>query len=156
MVLISVGGHLGRRDYFVVTHQIFEDSLSDEAQALYSRPLKSASQARPALQPGRGRSRKDDDEESGARGSDFTSSAAESHPSPRLRRIRRLPEARQPKKAEEPLTGRARVPARREGVLKAKGVFSPLIREGSGLREWRIARTRSLPTLGPATPAPLD
>jgi hypothetical protein len=58
--------------------------------------------------------------------------------------------ARQPKKAEEPLTGRARVPARRDGVPEAKGVFSPLIREGSGLRERRIARTRSLPTLGPA------
>ncbi len=38
----------------------FEDSLSDEAQALYCRPLKSASQARRAPQPGRGRSRKDE------------------------------------------------------------------------------------------------
>jgi hypothetical protein len=28
--------------------------------------------------------------------------------------------------------GRARVPARREGVLELNGVFSPLIREGSG------------------------
>jgi hypothetical protein len=41
----------------------FEDSLSDEAQALYCRPLKSASQARGAPQPGRGRSRNDDDED---------------------------------------------------------------------------------------------
>ena len=45
------------------------------------------------------------------------------------------------------LTGRARVPARREGVLEANGVFSRLIGEGSGLREPRIARTRSLPSL---------
>ena len=45
------------------------------------------------------------------------------------------------------LTGRARVPARREGVLEANGVFSRLIEEGSGLREQRIARTRSLPSL---------
>ena len=57
--------------------------------------------------------------------------------------------------AEEPLTGRARclsdvaavygailrpswrsrIPARREGVLEANGVFSRLIGEGSGLRE---------------------
>jgi hypothetical protein len=36
----------------------FEDSLSDVAQALYCRPLKSASRARRAPQPGRGRSRK--------------------------------------------------------------------------------------------------
>jgi hypothetical protein len=41
----------------------FEDSLSDEAQALYCRPLKSASQARRAPPPGHGRSRKDDDED---------------------------------------------------------------------------------------------
>src|ERR1700733_11912364 len=47
-------------------------------------------------------------------------------------------------------TARARVPARREGVLEANRVFSPLIREGSGLREPRIARTRSLPALSPA------
>ena len=40
----------------------FEDSLSDEAQALSCRPLKSASQARRAPQPGCGRSRKDEDE----------------------------------------------------------------------------------------------
>ena len=39
-----------------------EDSLSDEAQALCCRPLKSASQARHAPQPGRWRSRKGDDE----------------------------------------------------------------------------------------------
>ena len=45
------------------------------------------------------------------------------------------------------LTGRVRVPARREGVLEANGVFSRLIGEGSGLREQRIARTRSLPSL---------
>jgi hypothetical protein len=38
----------------------FEDSLSDEALALCCRPLKSASQARRAPQPGRGRSRKDE------------------------------------------------------------------------------------------------
>ncbi len=41
----------------------FEDSLSDEAQALCCRPLKSASQARHAPQPGRWRSWKDDDED---------------------------------------------------------------------------------------------
>jgi len=40
----------------------FEDSPSDEAKALQCRPLKSASQARRAPQPGRWRSRKDDDE----------------------------------------------------------------------------------------------
>jgi hypothetical protein len=51
--------------------------------------------------------------------------------------------------------GRARVPARREGVLEANGVFSPLIRQGFGLRERRIARTRSLPALGPAAAGPL-
>jgi hypothetical protein len=39
--------------------------LSDEAQALYCRPLMSASQARRAPQPGRGRSRKDEDEAPG-------------------------------------------------------------------------------------------
>src|ERR1700722_1893276 len=44
---------------------------------------------------------------------------------------------------------RARVPARREGGLEANGVFSPLIRESSRLRERRIARTRSLPAPGP-------
>ncbi len=47
-----------------ILHQLrvagFEDSLSDEAQALYRRPLKSTSQARRASQPGRGRSRKDE------------------------------------------------------------------------------------------------
>ena len=49
--------------------------------------------------------------------------------------------------------GRARVPARRKGVLEVNGVFSPLIREGSGLRErssGRGTRTRSLPALAPA------
>jgi hypothetical protein len=46
--------------------------------------------------------------------------------------------------------GRARVPARREGVPEANGVFSFLIGEGCGLRERRIARTRSLPALDPA------
>jgi hypothetical protein len=40
----------------------FEDSLSDEAQALYRRPLKSASQARRAPQPRPGRSRKHEHE----------------------------------------------------------------------------------------------
>jgi hypothetical protein len=40
----------------------FQDSLSDEAPALYCRPLKSASQARRTPKPGRGRSRKDEDE----------------------------------------------------------------------------------------------
>jgi hypothetical protein len=43
----------------------FEDSLCDEAQALYRRPLKSASQARRAPQPRRGRSRKDEYEAPG-------------------------------------------------------------------------------------------
>jgi hypothetical protein len=48
------------------------------------------------------------------------------------------------------LTGRARVPARREGVLEANGVFSRLIGEASGLREQSggcRTRTRSLPSL---------
>jgi hypothetical protein len=78
--------------------------------------------------------------------------------------------ARQPKKVKEPLTGRARylsdvacgltairgcarrsrIPARCEGVLEANSAFSLLIREGSRLRRPRIARTRSLPALGPA------
>jgi len=49
--------------------------------------------------------------------------------------------------------GRARVPARREGVPEANGAFSSSIREGCGLREQRIARTRSLPALGPAAAA---
>jgi hypothetical protein len=41
---------------------------------------------------------------------------------------------------------RTRVPARREAVLEANGVFSfLLIRQGRGLRDRRIARTRSLP-----------
>jgi hypothetical protein len=40
-----------------------ENSLSNEANALWCRPLKSASQARHAPQPGRRRSRKDDDED---------------------------------------------------------------------------------------------
>jgi hypothetical protein len=40
-----------------------ENSLSKEAQALWCRPLKSASQARHAPQPGRWRSRKDVDED---------------------------------------------------------------------------------------------
>ena len=40
------------------------------------------------------------------------------------------------------LTGRARLPARRECVLEANGVFPRLIGEGSGLREQRIARIR--------------
>jgi hypothetical protein len=39
-------------------------------------------------------------------------------------------------------------PARREDVPEANGAFSSLIREGYGLRERRIARTRSLPALG--------
>jgi hypothetical protein len=56
---------------------------------------------------------------------------------------------------QEPLTGRARVPARCEGVLEANSLFSPLIREGSGLREPRIARTRSFPALDPAAAGPL-
>ncbi len=49
--------------------------------------------------------------------------------------------------------GRARVPARREGVPEANGVFSCLIGEGCGLREGsrgRGTRTRSLPALEPA------
>jgi hypothetical protein len=46
--------------------------------------------------------------------------------------------------------GRARVPARREDVPGANGAFPSLIREGGWLRERRIARTRSLPALGPA------
>jgi hypothetical protein len=49
--------------------------------------------------------------------------------------------------------GRARVPARREGVPEANGVFSCLIGEGCGLREGsrgRGTRTRSLPALDPA------
>ena len=46
--------------------------------------------------------------------------------------------------------GRARVPSRREGDPEANGAFSSLIREGYGLRERRIARTRSLPALGAA------
>ena len=37
---------------------------------------------------------------------------------------------------------RSRIPARREGVLEANGVFPRLIGEGSGLREQRIARIR--------------
>jgi hypothetical protein len=42
---------------------------------------------------------------------------------------------------------RTRVPARREAVLEANGVFSfLLIRQGRGLRDRRIARTRSLPS----------
>jgi hypothetical protein len=41
----------------------FEDSLSDEAEELLCRPLKSASQARRAPRPGRWQSRKDDDED---------------------------------------------------------------------------------------------
>jgi hypothetical protein len=64
------------------------------------------------------------------------------------------PHARQPKRARNPdregallvrsslwcfacflLAGRSRIPARREGVLEANGVFSRLIGEGSGLRE---------------------
>ena len=42
------------------------------------------------------------------------------------------------------------LPARRDGVLEANGVFSRLIGEGSGLRERsgsRRTRTRSLPSL---------
>jgi hypothetical protein len=49
--------------------------------------------------------------------------------------------------------GRARVPARREGVPEANGVFSFLIGECYGLRErsrGRGTRTRSLPALDPA------
>jgi hypothetical protein len=49
--------------------------------------------------------------------------------------------------------GRARVPARREGVPEANGVFWFLIGEGCGLRERsgsRRTRTRSLPALDPA------
>ncbi len=41
-------------------------------------------------------------------------------------------------------------PRAREDVPEANGAFSSLIREGYGLRERRIARTRSLPALGPA------
>jgi hypothetical protein len=48
---------------------------------------------------------------------------------------------------EESLKGRARVPARREGVPEANGVFSILLRKGCGLREPRIAGTRSFPGL---------
>jgi hypothetical protein len=51
------------------------------------------------------------------------------------------------------LAGRSRIPARREGVLEANSVFSPLIRESSGLREPSGScrtRTRSLPALGPS------
>src|SRR3984957_14268676 len=41
---------------------------------------------------------------------------------------------------------RSRIPAGRGGVLEANGVFSfLLIRQGRGLRDRRIARTRSLP-----------
>jgi hypothetical protein len=48
--------------------------------------------------------------------------------------------------------GRARVPARRESVLEPAVYFPSLIRVGSGLRERRIARTRSLPALNAAAP----
>ena len=50
-----------------------------------------------------------------------------------------------------PLTGRARVPARSEGVSQANGAFSSLIRVGYKLRERSGScrtRTRSLPALG--------
>jgi hypothetical protein len=43
MILNLVSGHLWWADCFIVTHQISEDSLSDEAQVLSCRPLKSAS-----------------------------------------------------------------------------------------------------------------
>ena len=53
-------------------------------------------------------------------------------------------------------SGRARVPARREDVPQSRRVFSSAIRSPPGLREPRIARTRSLPVAArpPIAPAP--
>jgi hypothetical protein len=53
------------------------------------------------------------------------------------------------------MTGRARVPAPREGVHVADGVFSSSIWEGCGLREQSggcRTGTRSLPTMVPRLP----